>query len=97
MGVAAWLVWRSTATVRKRALALVAVQLGLNVAWSRLFFALRRIDLALVEMAALWVAIALILMAFAGASSAAAWLLAPYLAWVSFAAVLNAVLLRLNP
>ncbi len=97
MGVAAWLVWRSTATVRKRALALFAVQLGLNVAWSRLFFALRRIDLALVEMAALWVAIALILMAFAGASSAAAWLLAPYLAWVSFAAVLNAVLLRLNP
>ena len=96
MGVAAWLVWRSTTAVRERALTLFGVQLGLNVAWSWLFFGLRRIDLALVDIAALWVAIALTIRAFARARSAAAWLLVPYLAWVSFAAVLNAALLQLN-
>ncbi len=97
MGVAVWLVWRSRTAVRERALALFGVQLALNVAWSWLFFGLRRIDLALVEIAALWVTIAMTTIAFARARAAAAWLLLPYLAWVSFAAVLNAALLRLNP
>ncbi len=96
MGVAAWLVWRSTTAVRGRALALFGVQLALNAAWSWWFFGLRRIDWALVEILALWVAIALTIAAFARARPAAAWLMVPYLAWVSFAAVLNAALLRLN-
>lgn len=97
MGVAAWLVWRSATAVRDRALTLFAVQLALNVAWSWLFFGLRRIDLALVEILVLWAAIAATTAAFARARAGAAWLLVPYLAWVSFAAVLNAALLRLNP
>lgn len=96
MGVAAWLVWRTVTPVRERALALFGVQLLFNVAWSWLFFAFRRIDLALVGIVLLWMAIALTIAAFARARRAAAWLLVPYLAWVSFAAVLNAALLRLN-
>lgn len=96
MGVAAWLVWRTVTPVRQRALALFGLQLMLNVAWSWLFFAFRRIDLALVGIVLLWMAIALTIAAFARARRAASWLLVPYLAWVSFAAVLNAALLRLN-
>ncbi len=96
MGVAAWLVWRSTTAVRGRALALFGVQLALNVAWSWLFFGLRRIDLAFAQILVLYLAIALTVVAFARARIAAAWLLVPYLAWVSFAAVLNAAILRGN-
>lgn len=97
MAVAAWLVWRSSTAVRESALMLFALQLALNVAWSWLFFGFKRIDLALVEILVLWAAIAVTIAAFARARVAAAWLLMPYLAWVSFAAVLNAALLGLNP
>jgi benzodiazapine receptor len=90
MGLALFLVWE-----RKESLGLKGdylpfwVQLGLNMAWSGLFFGLRSPLLGLVEIALLWAAIAVNIMVFWRVRKAAGWLLVPYIAWVSFAAVLN--------
>ncbi|HET7229892.1 MAG TPA: TspO/MBR family protein [Longimicrobium sp.] len=65
---------------------------ALNVAWSWLFFTRRRPDQALAEVVPLWISI----VPMALLAGAAGWLLLPYLAWVSFAAVLNAAVVRLN-
>ncbi len=90
MAVAAWLVWRQTGFAgAKLPLALFAVQLALNSLWSVLFFGLQRPGLAAVKIVLLWAAILASLIAFWGRSRWAGWLLVPYLAWVSFAAVLN--------
>lgn len=97
MAVAAWLVWRRGGFVaQRRPLALFLTQLVLNAAWTPLFFGLHQPGAAFAEILLLWMAIAATLAAFRPVSYAAAWLLAPYLAWVSFAAVLNGVLWRLN-
>lgn len=97
MAVAAWLVWLRRDT-RPVTLALVVwlLQLVLNAIWSWLFFGLERLDLALYEMSALWLGILVCLVLFMRVRRAAGWLLVPYLAWVSFAWVLNFSLLRLN-
>ena len=97
MGVAAWLVWRRrAASGRGKALGLFGAQLVLNAAWAGLFFGLRSPGLALAEIAALLVLVAWTAWAFLGVRRAAGWLMAPYLAWVAFAAVLNLALWRLN-
>jgi benzodiazapine receptor len=97
MGVAAWLVWRRGGFGGARvALGLFLVQLAFNAAWSWLFFGMRRADLAFAEIVLLWVLILATAVAFARHTRAAAWLLAPYLAWVAFAAVLNFTLWRLG-
>jgi len=97
MAVAAWLVWkRGGFAAQRRPLGLFLVQLGLNAAWTPLFFGLHWPGLAFAEIVLLWLAIAATLFAFSRVSRPAAWLLAPYLAWVSFAAVLNFTLWRLN-
>lgn len=100
MGISAWLVWKrgslSTPPVRG-ALLLFAAQLALNAAWSGLFFGLKSTLLGLVGIAALAAAILATIMAFRPISSAAAWLLSPYFAWVCFASVLNFAIWRLNP
>ncbi len=67
-----------------------------NVLWSLLFFRLRRPDWALAEVILLWLSIVLIMFVVGRWSRRSAWLLAPYLAWVTFAAVLNAAVVRLN-
>ena len=98
MAVAAWLVWkRGGFSTQRRPLALFLAQLALNALWTPLFFGLHRPGLAFVEILLLWLAIAATLLAFRPVNRAAAWLLAPYLAWVSFAAALNFSLWRLNP
>lgn len=98
IAVSGWLVWKQAGLAGAgMAFALYGVQLVLNAGWSALFFGLRRMDLALVEVAVLWGSIAATIAAFAPYSVTAAWLLAPYLAWVSFAAFLNLVMVRLNP
>jgi tryptophan-rich sensory protein len=91
MAVAAWLVAREGVDEHdvRVALVLYGVQLALNLAWSLVFFGLRRPGFALVVIVALLVAIAATAVAFHAVSPAAAWLLAPYLAWVAFAATLN--------
>ena len=97
MGIAAWLVWHRAEEGRARCpLLLFVLQLLLNACWSFLFFGLRSPGLALVDIALLWFAIAATLWAFARVQGWAALLLAPYLAWVSFAAALNLAIWRMN-
>jgi translocator protein len=98
IAVSGWLVWRAAGiTGAAMPLVVYAIHLGVNAAWSWLFFGRRRMDLALADVILLWLLIALMIALFAPISSTAAWLLVPYLAWVSFAAFLNFTMLRLNP
>lgn len=97
MGIAAWLVWkRDGFWPAKTALILFTVQLVLNGAWSWIFFRMHRPDLAFIELVFLWIAIAATTVAFFRHSPLAGWFLTPYLAWVSFAAVLNFTIWRMN-
>jgi len=98
MGVAAWLVWREGWRIEvRRALALFVAQLVTNALWTWLFFAWRLGGLAFAEVLLLWVMIAATIYFFARINKLAAALLAPYLAWVSFAAALNFTLWQRNP
>ena len=97
MAVAGWLVWRQDGVAgAKLPLALFGVQLALNVLWSFIFFGLENPGLAFVEAILLWAAIAATMMAFWQRSMVAGILFVPYLAWVSFASVLNLTVWRLN-
>jgi tryptophan-rich sensory protein len=97
MAVAAWLVWRQGGLQAARVpLGLFAVQLALNAAWSWLFFGLRDPGLALIDVILLWSAICATTITFWHRSWIAGVLFVPYLAWVSFAAVLNFAIWRLN-
>ena len=82
--------------VKSTAIALFVLQLALNFAWSWIFFRSHQIGWALAEIVILWIAILFTTLAFARLSSTAAWLMTPYLAWVSFATLLNAEFWRLN-
>jgi tryptophan-rich sensory protein len=97
-GVAAWLVWRAGLDRRavRVALALFATQFALNVAWSPVFFGLESPALGLVVIVPLWVAIVATIAAAARVERRAAALLVPYLAWVSFATLLNYAIWTLN-
>jgi benzodiazapine receptor len=94
MAVAAWLVWRKAWFTAAHAW--YAVQLALNVLWSALFFRFHAIGTALIEIVALWWMILATTIAFQRHSRAAALLLVPYLSWVTYAAVLNFSIWRLN-
>ncbi len=98
MGIAAWLVWREHGFRNARsALTLYAVQLVVNALWTWLFFAWHLGAVAFAEIILLWLLIAATIAMFWRLHRGAAALLAPYLAWVSFAAALNFTLWRLNP
>jgi tryptophan-rich sensory protein len=97
MAIAAWQVWQSPpSTLRNVGIALFLMQLALNFAWPWVFFRLHALGAGLVEIIALWIAIAATMFVFRRISPAATWMLAPYLAWVSFATALNAGFWRLN-
>lgn len=96
MGIALWLVWRSSHSGRNLALGLFAVQMILNVLWTPVFFGLEGLGWALAVIVVLWVGIVGTIGAFARVDRRAALLLAPYLLWVSFATVLSYELWRLN-
>lgn len=98
MGIAFVLVWKAGAESgrKRKAMTLYFLQLLLNFLWSLIFFGAHEIGWALVEIALLWVTIILTINAFRKISSLAAWLLVPYLCWVSFAAVLNFAIWKLN-
>ena len=98
MAIAAWLVAESSPSrLRSIALVLFAVQLALNLAWSWIFFRRHAIRAAFAEIVVMWLAIGATTIIFAPISSAAAWLMAPYWAWVTFASLLNGAIARLNP
>jgi tryptophan-rich sensory protein len=97
MAVAAWLVWRRAGWRAARfPLVLFGLQLVLNVGWSLCFFGFRNPGLAAAEIVVLWLAIAATTATFWFYSRAAALLMGPYLAWTSFAVVLNVAIWRLN-
>ena len=95
-GVSAWQGAPQSAG-RNRILALFAINAFLNLLWSLLFFRLHRPDWALIEVAFLWLSIIALIFGLRPFSKVSTWLLAPYLLWVTFAAVLNATIIRLNP
>ena len=97
MAIAAWLIWRPEGfKVAAMPLTLFAMQLVLNVSWSWIFFGMHQPGWAFVEIVALWLAIVATTAAFFRCSKLGGCLLVPYLAWVSFAAVLNFTIWRLN-
>ena len=97
MAVAAWLVWREGGwKAQGSALRLFLLQWFLNALWTPLFFGLHRPGLAFAEIVLLWLAIVATLWSFWRARKLAGLLLVPYLAWVTFATVLNFTIWRLN-
>ena len=99
MGIAAALVWEqgSGSPQVQTALIIFGVQLVLNVLWSVVFFGRRSLGGGLVIIAALWVAILATIFSFWSISTLAAVLLVPYIAWSSFASLLNFYIWKLNP
>ncbi|QBB71007.1 tryptophan-rich sensory protein [Pseudolysobacter antarcticus] len=96
MAIAVWRVQRKQQHLSFE-IALWLLQLLLNGLWSWLFFGLHRPDLALIDIALLIIVLLTTVLAFARVDRIAAWLLLPYLAWVSFASMLNLSLWQLNP
>lgn len=98
MGISAYLVWMKGIQKKKvkEALTIYGVQLVLNFFWSLIFFGLRQPLIALAEIMFLWVAIAITIVQFYKISKPAAYLLIPYLLWVSFASLLNLFIVILN-
>lgn len=99
MAVAAWLAWRAgeESGGARMAIGLYLLQLVLNALWTWLFFVFRRGGWATVEIVALWVAIALTIVAFWRLRPVAGAMLLPYLAWVTFAGFLTVSVWRRNP
>ncbi len=97
MGVAFYFVWRKPLSrERNNAITIFLAQLLLNFLWSFLFFSMHSPGLALINIVVLWITILLTIFSFSKLSKTAAWLLVPYIAWVSFAAVLNWDIWRIN-
>ena len=101
LSLAAWagvLAWTHApdSDARWRIGVLYAVNMVLHALWSPLFFTLKRPDWALVEAPLLWLSVLALVLGLAPYDPLAPWLLAPYLAWVAFAVVLNAKIVQLN-
>jgi tryptophan-rich sensory protein len=95
----AWWAWHASSHARQRRslLALFAANAALNVLWSLIYFQWHRLDWALVELVFLWLSIAALMVHVHRYARASAWMLLPYLVWVSAAGVLNWDTWRLNP
>lgn len=97
IAVSGWLVWLDHGFDEAGvALGVYFLQLLLNAIWTPIFFGLHRTGWALIDILLLWLSIAATILLFLPLQALAAWLLIPYLAWVSFALTLNAAIWRLN-
>ena len=98
MGLALARVWHSPPETPGRRAAIITflIQMALNLAWTPVFFGAHRIDLALITIVALLAAIAATIVLFRKVDRPAAFLLVPYLLWVSYATYLNTSFLILN-
>jgi len=97
IAISGWLVWREAGFAGAALpLAIYALQLILNAAWTPLFFGLHRPDLGFLNIVLIWLSIIATIALFFPIHAAAALLLLPYLAWVTFAAALNFAVWRLN-
>lgn len=96
IAVAAWRIWKQAGGWCV-ALSLWLLQLILNGLWTPLFFSMHRIDLAMIDIVALLLVLIATIVEFFKRDRLAAWMLVPYLAWVSFASLLTASIYHLNP
>jgi translocator protein len=103
MGISLYLVWgkaiknnRKKAAARNAAIMFFFIQLALNALWSILFFGLKMPWLAFFEIILLWSAILAAIIFSYRISKPAAYLLVPYILWVSFASALNFAIWMLN-
>lgn len=98
MGIAAFLIWKKGLDRKdvRIALGIFIGQLVLNTLWSILFFGFHNPGGAFIEIIFLWLAVLATIVVFAKISKPAAWLLVPYIIWVSFAAYLNYAIWTLN-
>lgn len=98
MAVSLYLIWEKGLEGKRNrsAVFLFLVHLMINAFWSLAFFGLHNLMLAMIVILILWAAIAVLILLFKRIDKVAAYLLAPYLLWVSFATVLNFAILRLN-
>lgn len=94
MGISLYLIW--TSKYSKKAFVIFGIQLFLNALWSILFFGLKNPLLAFIEIIFLWISILLTIIIFYKISKKAAYLLVPYILWVTFAAILNLSIYLLN-
>jgi translocator protein len=97
MGIAFYYVWKKPLSrERNNAITIFLAQLLMNFLWSFIFFSLHSPGLALIDIVILWITILLTIFSFSKLSKTAAWLLVPYIVWVSFATVLNWDIWRMN-
>ncbi len=98
MGISLYLVWVKGTKIKrnKEAINLFLIQLGLNFLWSFIFFGFRNPSLAFLEIIALWILLLMTILRFWKISKIAAYLLMPYIAWISFASILNLAIVLLN-
>jgi len=98
MGVSLYLIWNTKENNKdkKKSYLFFATQLTLNTLWSIIFFGLKNPTLAFVEIIFLWIAIFVTIKSFLKINKRAGQLLFPYLAWVSFATLLNLAVALLN-
>jgi tryptophan-rich sensory protein len=96
--VAGALAWRAAGVEGDRPLLLTVLLINgaLHIAWSWMFFKLRRPDWALIEVALLWLSVLSLIIILGSLSRTAGWLLVPYIVWVSVAAFLNYRIVQLN-
>lgn len=98
MAVALYLIWKRGLNEKtKPAIVIFLIQLSLNILWSYLFFFLKAPGVAFIEILVLWLAILTTIIKFYSLNKTAGLILIPYLAWVSFASVLNFFIAKLNP
>jgi tryptophan-rich sensory protein len=98
MGISLYLIWlkKLSGSNTKGVITIFGFQLALNILWSVLFFGLHLPLWALIDLALLWLVILLTIIKFYPLSRWAAWLMIPYILWVSFAGILNFFIVRLN-
>ena len=98
MGISLWLIWKSNTPVPQKInlIILFSLQLFLNFWWSIIFFKFHSPALAFIDIILMLTIILLTIINFSKFSKAAAWLLVPYIAWVSFATILNFTIWILN-
>lgn len=98
MGIALYIVWNTNRIdkIWKMAIVFFAIQLVLNSLWSIIFFGMEQPLLAGFEIIVLWVFILLSIIYFSKINKIAAYLLVPYISWVTFASILNWAIVSLN-
>jgi len=101
MGIAFYLIWQSSVKksqekTKKQAIKFFLIQLVFNTLWSIIFFGQQLLYLAFAEIIILWVLILITILQFKKIKPLAAYLMIPYLLWVSFASILNLAFALLN-